>query len=156
MAESQTGASLGDGIFHKPQVKPLSQSVKRNRIYPSFDTVSVSLSFTPDSSGEVNQWQLERQTGGIWQLISTLPVTTNQYTDFNLSCSTSYSYRLRAYRAEDTAVSPYSSETPITTLDCVAAVENTVGLYRNGLWLFTNSLNTAQPQWLICFTKHNR
>jgi hypothetical protein len=111
----------------------------------AFTTVSVSLSLTPDGTGEVTQWQLDRLSAGIWQTIATLPVTTTQYTDNNLVCSTAYSYRLRAYRAEDGAVSASSPETPVTTETCAVPFESTVGLYRNGLWIFTDTNATGTP-----------
>jgi hypothetical protein len=114
-------------------------------IVTAIEAISVSLSFTSDSSGEVDQWQLERATGGSWQLIATLPVTITTYHDTNRACATPYSYRLRAYRAEDAALSAYSAESPVMTASCEAPVQNTVGLYKNGMWIFTDTNESGMP-----------
>jgi CSLREA domain-containing protein len=120
-------------------------------IVTNFDRTFVALSFTPDSSGEVDNWQLERLTAGNWQLLATLPVNTTQYTDNNLTCATGYSYRLRSYRAEDSALSAASTETPVTTASCPTIIQSTVGLYKNGLWLFTAVNASSVPDVMFNF-----
>jgi CSLREA domain-containing protein len=117
----------------------------------SFDRTFVALAFTADGTGEVDNWQLERLTTGNWQLIATLPVNTTQYTDNNLTCATSYSYRLSSYRAEDSALSAPSTETPVTTASCPAIIQSTVGLYKNGLWMFTAVNASGVPDVMFNF-----
>ena len=61
----------------------------------------------------------ERSPDGItWVEIATLPANSNSYSDTSLVCGTSYTYRIRAYRASDDAFSAYSNEASTLTLAC--------------------------------------
>jgi CSLREA domain-containing protein len=113
---------------------------------PGRSEVTVNL----PASTDITTYFIERSVGGNamaalsvatpnWLQIAAIPAHITEFTDTGLTCGTTYSYRLRGYRAEDSSYSPYSSETTIITAPCPIPVTNTVGLYRNGLWQFRDS-----------------
>ena len=59
---------------------------------------SINLSFT-DNSIDKSGFRLERSTnaGSTWSLIATLPANQTTFSDQNLSCSSNFAYRVKAY-----------------------------------------------------------
>ncbi len=77
---------------------------------------SITIGFTDNSNNETG-FKVERSLNGQpWSQIITLPANTTSYTDFELSCSENYAYRVRAYNT--LAESEYSNTLSTTTLVC--------------------------------------
>jgi uncharacterized repeat protein (TIGR01451 family) len=115
---------------------------------------SASIGLSLELSSEVNTYTIERRnvTGNTgWVQLAVVSATTTTFADTGLACATSYGYRLRGYRPEDTSYSPYSTETQIITTPCPMPFESTVGLYRNGLWIFTDTNATGTPDIQLHF-----
>jgi predicted lipoprotein with Yx(FWY)xxD motif len=74
----------------------------------------ITLSWSDNANNEAG-FQLERATnGGSYSLLTTLAANTTTYSDANLSSSTAYQYRVRAYN--DAGHSSYSNVASATTL----------------------------------------
>ncbi len=80
-----------------------------------------------------------------WMQIAKLVTYITLYDDTGLACGTTYYYRVRTYRDEDQSYSPYSNTTTVVTLPCPVPVTNTVGLYKEGVWLFRDANATGAP-----------
>ena len=72
-----------------------------------------------DNATDESAYRIERSPDGLtWAEIVTLPADSASYSDTGLTCGTSYTYRVRAYRASDDAFSAYSNEASTLTLAC--------------------------------------
>jgi hypothetical protein len=77
---------------------------------------TVSLSWTYSGSN-YDYFRIERKTGagGTYGEIASVPAGTVTYTNDGLAASTTYLYRVRAYRVSDNQYSSYSNEASATT-----------------------------------------
>ena len=79
---------------------------------------SIGFQFSDNSANEVG-FKVERSiNGGSWIQIVTLATNQTTYTDIDLSCSTNYAYRVKAYTLS--ADSNYSNLLSTTTTTCTA------------------------------------
>jgi hypothetical protein len=103
--------------------------------------ISLRVSSVPGASN----LRLERATSGNWIQIAVISSGNGSYTDSALLCGTTYDYRVRAYRSRDGMYSAYSPVVSASTSTCPPVVSNTVGLYKDGNWIFrdTNNAGTA-------------
>ena len=82
-----------------------------------------------DNASDESAYRIERSPDGLaWAEIVTLPADSASYNDTGLTCATSYTYRVRAYRASDDAFSVYSNEASAFTLACPIGGRVTEGL----------------------------
>ena len=81
-------------------------------------------------------YQIERTTNGNSVIIGSVPVGTSTYVDSNLTCSTSYRFRVRSYDVIGNVFSDWSPYLDVVTAQCVDALRQTFGLYADGQWLF--------------------
>lgn len=74
-----------------------------------------------DNAVDETDYRIERSPDGIsgWSQISTTAANAITYTDSNLTCETSYAYRIRAYRDSDGSYSSYSNTVSATTALCL-------------------------------------
>jgi len=73
----------------------------------------INLAWT-DNSGDENAFHIERKpSGGSWSEIASVSANTVSYQDTSVSSSTTYYYRVRAYRSSDSQYSSYSNEVKI-------------------------------------------
>jgi hypothetical protein len=73
-----------------------------------------------DNSSDESDFRIERSPNGStnWTEIGTVGAGVTSYHDSGLSCSTSYYYRVRAYRSGDARYSSYSNTAVTTTRPC--------------------------------------
>ncbi|MCB9452716.1 MAG: M4 family metallopeptidase [Anaerolineaceae bacterium] len=75
----------------------------------------IELTWT-DQSADETEFRIERaENGGSWAQIDTVPANTTSYTDTPITCDTQYSYRVRAFRSGDGALSSYSNTASATS-----------------------------------------
>ena len=110
------------------------------------DRTAVQLSVAADISGQVNNIYLQRSVNGVdWQTVTTFATAGGSTVNSNLVCETDYYYRVQTYRQHDNEYSLPSDPVMTTTTACPIPFESTVGLYRNGLWIFTDTNSTGMP-----------
>jgi hypothetical protein len=75
-----------------------------------------------DNSDDETQFYIERTVLGSsnWKQIGTTAANLTSYSSTDLSCGTTYRYRVRAYRSSDGALSDYSNTADGTTQACAA------------------------------------
>lgn len=71
-----------------------------------------------DNSDDESAYHVERSDGDNWIEVAVLASNTTSYQDTAVTCSTTYSYRVRAYRSDSDSFSLYSDETTASTLGC--------------------------------------
>ena len=87
----------------------------------------INLAWT-DNSGDESAFHIERKpSGGSWGEIDVVPADTVSYQDMGVSSSTTYSYRVRAYRNSDAQYSPYSNEVNVTWIPVFVVPEFWIG-----------------------------
>ncbi len=73
-----------------------------------------------DQSTDEDAFAIERSSDGIhWQEVDRTAANVTTFIDMNLVCSTSYSYRVRAYRTLDGSYSAYSAPVTAATPTCL-------------------------------------
>ncbi len=84
-----------------------------------FASSQIELSWN-DNADDESAYSLERSPDGMsgWTQIASLPANSTAYADGDLACDQQYFYRLRAYRADDQAYSPYSEPASAITEHC--------------------------------------
>lgn len=87
-----------------------------NLTAPTVSHSQVIVTWTDNSTDETN-FRVERKTGsgGTYAEIGTAPSNGFSYTDNTVSPSTTYYYRVRAYRLSDAVYSAYSNEVSVNT-----------------------------------------
>jgi predicted outer membrane repeat protein len=86
-----------------------------------------------------------------WVQIAEQAAYNTIFEDTSLACGTTYYYRVRTYRNDDQEYSAYSNTTTVVTLPCPVPVTNTVGLYKDGVWLFRDVNATGVPDIRFLF-----
>lgn len=106
-----------------------------------------------DNSADETGFAVESSPNGVtdWQQIALLPANTTSYVHGGLRCATAYYYRVRAVRLTDQQVSLYSAVLSASTFDCLPPVIHTVGLYKDGLWVFRDSNSSGAPDVVFIF-----
>ncbi|QPC84018.1 hypothetical protein G4Y79_06455 [Phototrophicus methaneseepsis] len=79
--------------------------------------------------------QLERRQGPNSEIIANLNTDVSTYVDSNLTCATHYSYRTRLFN-DGANLGTWSPSLDVITADCIATLNETFGLYKEGQWLF--------------------
>lgn len=82
-----------------------------------------------DNSPDESAFHIERTTDSEWAEIAILDANEVTYQDENLACGTTYTYRVRAYRADDETYSEYSNNSTATTGVCLTAPEATIAQF---------------------------
>ena len=80
---------------------------------------SVTLTWQ-DASPDETEFKVERSMdeGATWAVVGAAPANSTTHTDVGLSCSTSYFYRVHAFRSGDGAYSDYSNVASVHTPPC--------------------------------------
>ncbi len=118
----------------------------------TFSQVTLKLIWQDASPGETTTFYIQREISpGSWQEVVSIPATQTMYEFTGLTCNTSYTYRVLAYRAEDAVLSSPSTAVTGTTQICLAPVTQTVGLYKEGVWLFRAANTTGAPDTRFTF-----
>jgi uncharacterized delta-60 repeat protein len=81
------------------------------------DHTTAALTWTDNASDET-AYKLERSTDQTSWTVIDLAANAESYDDSGLACNTTYYYRVRAYRSDDTSYSGYSNTAQITTDPC--------------------------------------
>jgi hypothetical protein len=116
------------------------------------ERILAQLTLTADTSGEVDMIHLERSSNGIdWQSISSVGSRGGTVVDSTLRCNSPYSYRVRIYRQHDAEFSPPSDVVLVFTTACPTPAIHTVGVFKNGLWLFSDVNDTSLPDIMVQF-----
>lgn len=73
-----------------------------------------------DNTQDESEFQIERSLDGLtgWEQVGVTPSGITNFTDTGLSCATSNTYRVRAYRSGDNTASDYSNLATTTTYTC--------------------------------------
>jgi serine protease len=127
---SYTDSGLIDGTFYYYKIQTITASGLNDAIEeievftdisePTYLTgqstsSKVSLTWTDNSATETG-FKLERSTDGVnYTQIAELAAQTTQYTDANVSGSSFYYYRVKAYKDENDSESIYSEVTSLST-----------------------------------------
>ncbi len=137
-------------------ITPKCTPVIPDSITPTFANSQTSLSWKPVPPKRTSQIIIERAeqpaeaivglSGDLnWQTLSSVPSNLSIFTDFDLKCATNYWYRVKGYNAKYNEYTEPSDTIAISTADCPVPVTNTVGLYRNGQWLFRDGFDDSDP-----------
>jgi hypothetical protein len=73
-----------------------------------------------DNSNNESEFRIERSPDGVndWEQVAVVGASVTSYSNTNLSCETTYFYRVMAYRAADDEMSDYSNIDSATTFGC--------------------------------------
>lgn len=95
----------------------ITMDVPTNLTAETISSTQINLSWVDNTDSE-NGYKIERMTIGEWSEIADLPANSTSYENTDLSSSTTYSYRARAYANSTTQIphySEYSNEANATT-----------------------------------------
>ena len=125
-------------------INPAVTALSRNQI---------QFSWAESAPAEVTNYHVERSGDGTtFSEITVVAGNVNIIVDSNLSCGTTYYYRVRTFRAEDSSYSPYSAPVVSTmTNACPVQVAHTVALYRDGVWQFWDVNQNTAPAITFAF-----
>lgn len=115
---------------------------------PPQQTSQYILERAATENGEVS---LLSETPLNWQVKATIPNSITSYTDTDLKCGMTYTYRLQGYNNRYNEYSGYSDEIEIITSECPVPVTHTIGLYQNGIWAFRDGFENADPTVIFAF-----
>lgn len=102
--------------------------------------------------GNADSYFIEFSSDGTnWSVLQVVPGNQTTFVHQGLLCDTFYFYRVRAYREEDSAFSAYTTPVSGSTAACPIPVENTIGLYRNGVWQFRDANTDGPAEYVFTF-----
>jgi len=108
------------------------------------DQISLTWSASSDAPGNIDGYTIYRDGSAI----ATVSASTNSYQDNGLTCNTSYSYFVRAYKGS--LASNSSSTVNATTQACPPAIRAVGADTRDGNWGLKTSFVPGDPiQWTI-------
>jgi hypothetical protein len=117
---SGTGQSVSDGVDYDPwATQPCTGTDPTNLQAFVASETQIDLLWQDNSSDE-SDFHIERSPNGStnWTEIATVGANVTSYNNIQLSCSTTYYYRVRAYRQGDGQFSGYSNVVNATTYPC--------------------------------------
>lgn len=133
-----------------PGCPPLNAPINVN--VSTVSQIALKLTWQDASPGETTSFYLQQEISpGAWQEFDVIPATQTAYDLIGLTCGSSYKYRVLAYRAENATLSAPSAAVTGTTQACQPPVTQTVGLYKEGVWLFRNTNNNGTPDARFVF-----
>ncbi len=93
------------------QTQPVAPAAPSNLVATAYSQTNVGLAWTDNANSETG-YRVERKTGtGAWQLLTNLGANASSYTDATATAGTTYSYRVFATAAVDSAASNTASVT---------------------------------------------
>ncbi|MCB9461184.1 MAG: hypothetical protein H6670_16125 [Anaerolineaceae bacterium] len=101
-----------------------------------YSDVLVVLNLPTVSAPEGTVFQIERTGGGTTAIVGSTSLDMLIFVDDNLVCETAYRYRVRLYNESMGGFGEWSDYLDVATANCVASLQHTFGLYKEGQWLF--------------------
>jgi|GEM_PF-2599247 len=141
-------------------VTPKCEVIIPDNITTTTVSSRTQVSWTPASTRNTSQVIIERSEQPVgalvslnsdWQTIATIAGDAGIFTDSDIACGMTYSYRMTGYNATYNEYTAPTHVGEITTADCPVPVTNTVGLYQNGVWMFRDGLDATAPTVIFNF-----